>query len=302
VVGLLPVDPSAAGPEETLRSSGLPAGGFPREYFRRALARARLSQAYLFVGPEGSGRKRFARELAKAVFCSRGAPCGGCASCHSVDHGNHPGVHLYSVPEGKGSIDIEAVRDLAHRVHLRREDYLVAVIEEADRMGGPAANALLKTLEEPTGVAVIILIARSSGVLLPTIVSRAHRIPFMAAAAPEEAPAVPAEAREPVQSALEEISKPGFFAGKDLREWLSGLLPGMQTNREAVRRLLDLMIAAEREGWTDGGPGRPALLDFERKADRLEELMALRDDLDRNVHPDLVLEALFELLGGHSRS
>jgi DNA polymerase III delta' subunit len=272
--------------ETALAASGLPEGSFPLDYFRRALSRGRLSHAYLFVGPAGSGRRRFALELAKAIFCRRGAPCGSCPSCQSIDHGNHPDLHVYRTAEGKGSIEIAEVREIGEKIHLRRAGFVVVIIEDADRMTVPAANALLKTLEEPTGEAVLILIAGSSGGLLPTIVSRCHRIPFPESAADREGGAAPAPA-----ASLEDPSA-ADFPQRDVKDWLGGLFPDAGSPREAVRLLLEALLARERARWTVASPG-PA---SEAAADRLARIADLRADLDRNVNADLVLEAALALL------
>jgi len=278
---------SAEAAIEPLSATGLPQGALPLEYFRQALKRRRLSHAYLLVGPEGSGRRRFARELAKALFCLHGAPCGSCPSCAAVEHGNHPGVYVYGPGEDRNSIEIADVRSLAAKVHLRRADFLVSIMEEAERMTLPAANAILKTLEEPTGATLLILIARSSGLLLPTIVSRCHRIPF------PSPPAAPVEEGSALGEALQrEAAHPAFFAERDPREWLGELSPAASL-REAVRRLLDGLASAERACWSPPPVGTAR---GDPSARRLEELLELRSDLERNLNPDLVLEAALELV------
>lgn len=295
MVGLRPVGsaeppgPASSGVDDLLPACGLPPGAFPREYFNRALGRGRLSHAYLFLGPSGSGRRRLALEVAKAVFCQRPVPCSDCPSCRSIEHGNHPSVHRYGGAEKGGTVEIDEVRDLSGRIHLRRSEFLVAIIENADRMTLPAANALLKTLEEPTGVALLILIAQSSGVLLPTIVSRCHRIPF---------PAPPASAASagPPSRALEEMALPGFVTEKDPREWLTSAVPAAENLREAVRGLLDALLAVERGRWSPPGASGSLFSAHDPGAERIEEILELLEDLDRNVNPDLVLEAAL-LLG-----
>ena len=277
---------SPGGADAMLAATGLAEGSFPLDYFRRALSRGRLSHAYLFVGPAGSGRKRFAMELAKAIFCRRGAPCGSCPSCMSVDHGNHPDLHIYRTAEGKGSIEIAEVREIGEKIHLRRARFAVVIIEEADRMTVPAANALLKTLEEPTGEAVLILITGSTGGLLPTIVSRCHRIPF-----PEGAGVVEGGAAPALTASLDDPAT-ADFTRRDVKEWLGGLFPDAGSPREAVRLLLEALQARERARWPAALPG-PA---SERQADRLARIADLRADLDRNVNADLVLEAALALL------
>jgi hypothetical protein len=260
--------------------------GLAKEVFQRALDRGRLSHAYLLVGPEGSGKRLFARELAKAIHCRAGSPCGSCASCLSIEHGNHPLVHRYGPAEGKSIVDIDTVRALEERMHYRAGGLVVAVLEQADLLNEPAANALLKTLEEPPGEALLILTARSAGTMLPTLVSRCHRIPFTG-------PAGGAASLGPgAADLLRAPADPGFHAREDPRGWLARLSPGEGAARDALRRVLDALIEEAR-----GVLSVPAGTALDAALRRLEAWLELRHDLDRNVNPDLVLERLLRTLG-----
>ena len=255
-----------------------------KEYFRRALGRGRLSHAYLFVGPQGSGKGLFARELAKALFCQDGEPCGACPSCLAVEHGNHPSVYVYGPAPGKQIVDIDTVRELSERTHYRTSKVLVSILEGADLLNEPAANALLKTLEEPPGDALLILTARSTGSILPTIVSRCHRVLFSRISA--ESVTLPPEMRE----ALGAVAEPGFHARVDLRAWLNDLFPDEDGARSALRKLLDLLAEESRStfGTVEG-------LELDTSLARAEGLLELRQDIERNVSPDLILEKALRL-------
>jgi DNA polymerase-3 subunit delta' len=263
----------------------VPGQDLAKEVFRRALDRGRLSHAYLLIGPDGSGKRLFARELAKAIFCREGQPCGSCASCLSIEHGNHPLVHVYGPAEGKAIVDIETVRALSERTHYRSGGLVVVILEQADLLNEPAANALLKTLEEPPGDALLILTARSSGTMLPTLVSRCHRVPFTRAGSAAGLGPEPA-------ALLREAAEPGFHAREDLRGWLARLSPGEGTIRDSVRRVLDAVVEDTR-----GALARSSGLPLDRELRRLETWLELRHDLDRSVNPDLVLERLLRTLG-----
>ena len=146
------------------------------ERLQRAVANPR--HAYLFVGPEHLGKATAARKFAAALLCGQAdAPCGECAACRLLAAGNHPD-YLELAEGSKAGIDeIRALqRDLSLRPHsgTRR----VAVLPDAERLGGPAQNALLKLLEEPPARAVIILTAVTPARLLPTTVSRCQQIRF----------------------------------------------------------------------------------------------------------------------------
>ncbi len=165
----------------------------PKRRLRRLLETDRLPHALLFSGPEGVGKRRTAEALAAALLCSSpaaGHPCGTCESCRVFSQGIHPDF-FFVVPEavGKGarSIRIEAMRALGSA--LARPPELaprqVALIDDAQRMNEAAANSFLKTLEEPTGDVVFLLVTGMRAALLDTIVSRCLEIPFGPLALPE---------------------------------------------------------------------------------------------------------------------
>lgn len=147
-----------------------------------ALTRNRLPHALLFTGPPGIGKSMTARRLAMRIACTstHGIPCGECPGCQRVIAGSHPDLAMLGVPRGKKEIGIEQARHLKRFVHLhavtaRRK---MAIIDDADRLSLSAQNALLKTLEEPPGNALLVLISSSPGALLPTIRSRCQVIVF----------------------------------------------------------------------------------------------------------------------------
>jgi len=149
-----------------------------KDILRRALVTGRLAHAYLFEGPEGIGKQLMALALARAVFCTEGSGCGTCIACRKVDHHNHPDLHLLA-PDG-ASIKIEQVRGLQKELSYKplEAPKKICLIEAADRMNPAAANALLKTLEEPNGEALLILLTARPERLLSTIRSRCQRLPF----------------------------------------------------------------------------------------------------------------------------
>lgn len=165
----------------------------PKRRLRRLLETDRLPHALLFSGSEGVGKRRTAEALAATLLCSSpaaGHPCGTCESCRAFSWGIHPDF-FFVVPEavGKGarSIRIEAMRALGSA--LARPPELaprqVALIDDAQRMNEAAANSFLKTLEEPTGDVVFLLVTGMRAALLDTIVSRCLEIPFGPLALPE---------------------------------------------------------------------------------------------------------------------
>jgi DNA polymerase-3 subunit delta' len=163
---------------------------------RRAYLADRLPHGLLFAGPVGVGKATTARALAGLFLCEKpkqDKPCGTCASCRVFDSGNHPDYHVvtkelirYHDKTGKSKgIDLsihvirpEVVDKAAMKSVMGRGK--VFVIEQAELMNPPAQNALLKTLEEPAGRALIILLSDQPGLLLPTIRSRSQIVRFAA--------------------------------------------------------------------------------------------------------------------------
>jgi DNA polymerase-3 subunit delta' len=138
------------------------------------LAMGRVSHATLIVGPPNIGKTTIARVFAQALNCtgSQPVPCGECLSCRKVISGNHPDVRILDTPDQ--TLKIGEVRDLQRELALSPHEgrWRVAVLSDFERATVEAANALLKTLEEPPAQVVLVLTATEAGTLLPTIVSR----------------------------------------------------------------------------------------------------------------------------------
>ncbi len=149
-----------------------------KEILRRALANGRVAHAYLFSGPDGIGKRLMAMAMARAIVCLEQRGCGHCLACRKIDHQNHPDLHILE-PDGK-SIKIEQIRSFQRELNLKplEAPRKICMIEEADTMTVGAANALLKTLEEPRGDTLLILLSAQPNRLLETIRSRCQPLPF----------------------------------------------------------------------------------------------------------------------------
>ena len=164
------------------------------ELLQRSLARQRLGHAYLFSSDDLDRLELVARTLAKTLNCQNprpsqtvpGAPdsCDACLPCRKIDSTNHPDVQWVR-PESKSRvITIDQMRDLMQIIFLKptEAEYKVAIIVGADRLNVQAANAFLKTLEEPPPRSVLILLSTEPGRILETILSRCLRLNFSAGA------------------------------------------------------------------------------------------------------------------------
>jgi DNA polymerase-3 subunit delta' len=152
---------------------------------RQAIAERRLPHALLFVGPEGIGKRLFAKTLAQALLCERSPetafdPCGVCPSCTQVAAETHPDVLMISKPEDKHELPISTIRDLCIDLGLKpmRGTRRVAIVDDADDFSEEAANAFLKTLEEPPFGSVLILLGTSAELQLDTVLSRCRVMRF----------------------------------------------------------------------------------------------------------------------------
>ncbi len=155
------------------------------EAFDRARRRGRLAHAYLFAGPHGIGKRRFAVELARALLCeappgTRLEACGTCASCALVEAGSHPDLFITGRPEDKLEFPIDVMKEFCRQFSLKsaRGHGKVAVLDDADDLNDESANCFLKTLEEPPPGSLLILIGSGTERQLPTIVSRCQVVRF----------------------------------------------------------------------------------------------------------------------------
>ena len=149
---------------------------------RSALISQRLHHAYLFLGPEGVGKRTIAVAYAKAIHCRERTDdfCDRCENCARISDGNHPDVRIIEPFADKKEISIQQIRELERDLNYRSftGNRKVAIIDPASLLNPASQNALLKTLEEPPADSLIILIAPNSGGLLPTVRSRCLRLAF----------------------------------------------------------------------------------------------------------------------------
>jgi len=245
-----------------------------RTLLARLLASDRVPHAFLFHGPEGTGKGLVARLFAVSLVCTQpgqeGAGCGSCAACRKAAHGNHPDVLVLTrlpkketrgdasldddegeddeAPAAKGGelrpfIVVQQIRELNHHAAYapREGRRRVFLVDPADRMNAESQNALLKTLEEPGDQTIIILVASRPHLLLPTVRSRCFQVGF-GAMPPDELSAglvargmAPQEARS--RAALAE-GRPGRALGLDLA--------ALAARRDQLLTALEALAASSR--------------------------------------------------------
>jgi DNA polymerase III subunit delta' len=158
------------------------------ELLQRSLKRGRLGHAYLFSGNQLEELEAIARTLAKTLNCANPVKAAGkvvdccdeCLSCRKIDHGSHADVH-WARPESKSRVIlVDQMRELMREIQLKPTEaqFKVAVVVAADRLKTEAANAFLKTLEEPPPKSVLILLTIEPQRILETILSRCLRLNF----------------------------------------------------------------------------------------------------------------------------
>ena len=216
-----------------------------RQFLRSSVASGRVSQAYLFTGLAGSNKTLAAFALAQALLCEQGG-CGSCDTCTRVLRRTHPDVHFYQ-PEGAAGYLVSQMREIIGDVSLApiQASRKVYIIDRADLMGAAAANAFLKTLEEPPDDGVFVLMGRTQQSMLPTIVSRCQVVPFR-----------PIPAREAIGIVSQHTGVSPLQAAV-----------GIQASSGSVSGAIDFVRSSER-------------FEFRARVIEVLQLLALADDMD----------------------
>ncbi|MFD0717109.1 DNA polymerase III subunit delta' [Paenibacillus sp. GCM10027626] len=230
-----------------------------------ALKSGKVSHAYLFTGPPGSGRMAMAQAFAQALFCSSGSgdACGECLECRKFEHGNQPDLHIIE-PDGQ-SIKIDQIRELQRELAYRNSGTArkVYIMKRAETMTLQAANSLLKFLEEPQSEVVAILLADNGQAVLPTIRSRTQWVPFLPLApgemlqtlTEEGFPALLARAAVQLASGLDscrEIIQQNEFA--EMRNVV------IQLGKDSLTRFTAAMLTAQQRVFKSELGNQPQLL------------------------------------------
>jgi len=152
------------------------------DMLRGHIENSRARHAYLITGPDGVGRRTLAIRLAQALNCTQppkpGIPCIECRACTLIERIQYPDLAVVQAEEGSSTLKVEQIRELQRTLSLAPFEaaYKIALLMQFENANPSAANALLKTLEEPPPQVVILVTASDAEALLPTIVSRCEVI------------------------------------------------------------------------------------------------------------------------------
>ncbi|MGC8836965.1 MAG: DNA polymerase III subunit delta' [Anaerolineae bacterium] len=250
--------------------------GWAVRLLQKGLEEGRIAHAYLFSGPPQVGKTTLALEFARALLCTgEGRPCDACPACRRVQAGTHPDLHRVEGTGKGGAILIDQVRELRQGAALApvHGPYRVYVVPHIERATTEAANALLKTLEEPPPQVVLLLTTSHLASLLPTIVSRCQVL------------ALRPLPREEVEAALRDRWH--------LPEADAALLARLSGGRLgwAVRASQDPQLLARRGAW----------LDALHQALRSGRLQRLRQAETLATLPEEEVQEVLDLWAGYFR-
>jgi len=249
------------------------------EYLQRCVLNDHLAHAYLFVGPDHVGKQTVARYFMQSILCEgfegvRYIPCQRCVHCQQYNNRVHPDVNYIERGQGNKSISIDQIRQLIQNLSLKTfiSKYKIALVDQAEYLEEEAANALLKTLEEPSGKTVILLIAHTLESLPETIISRCQTVHFRSLSTKTLKEYLQNESGLPlrIQSEISHLAqgKPGKVIN-----WLHNEAD-LQIHQESVRQKLSYFRLSHHEVLLCIKEMLPGTLLFNQKID------CLRGELD----------------------
>ena len=252
---------------------------FSNPLLKAHLKTGRVAHTYLFTGTEGPAKDEMVLAFARALNCEKSSdPVCDCAPCRKIGNRNHPDVRWLGADEKARSIKIEEIRELIHQSTLKPYEgkWKVFILKGAERLTLEAANALLKTLEEPPAHSVFILLVENKAHLLETIQSRGFEV--------RNPPLPEKDPRESEKIQL--LEKSGWNA------YFEGL---RADSRQELQADLETLLLYLRDG---------SVLEWERRSNRskqyldaLDSVYETQEALDANVNQKLAVTHLEIQLG-----
>jgi len=267
-----------------------------------AFKRGRIAGAYLFYGPEGSGKKFAALQFAKMLIC-KNAGCDNCVDCARIESLSHPDLRMISVgtekkqsEKEKSSIGVDEIRELQRNVFFKsfESGFKVCIIDQCEKMTENAANSFLKILEDPPANTVFILISSSVQALPLTVVSRCQSARFFKSIKKNNKP----------EALGKEFS---VFRSDGFESVLRQMKEKVEGKNEAIE-LIDFLLLFYREALLvkeqdfknmDFPEYKDDLMSFfqgikkERIIEFIDRIFQTRRMLYKNANQKLVLDALF---------